>query len=62
MQWSEEEWWPQRNTVRYFAPTNFKAQFSTTRVIVDGTECPIQKPNSQLHNKRHFPRIRTGIP
>ena len=54
MQWSEVQWWPQRDTVRYFAPTNFKAQFPTTRVIVDGTECPIQKPKQPVAQQATF--------
>ena len=48
------QWWPQRDTVRYFAPTNFKAQFPTTRVIVDGTECPIQKPKQPVAQQATF--------
>ncbi|XP_069109333.1 uncharacterized protein [Argopecten irradians] len=40
-QWQEINIWPSRSLVRYFAPSDFKAKFPTTRVIVDGTECPI---------------------
>jgi len=28
-----------------FAPSGFKRRYITTRVIIDGTECPIQKPS-----------------
>jgi len=28
-----------------FAPSGFKRRYTTTRVIIDGTECPIQKPS-----------------
>ena len=30
--------------VRYFVPTDFKATFPTTRIIVDGTEYPMKQP------------------
>ncbi|XP_069117620.1 uncharacterized protein [Argopecten irradians] len=45
-QWQEINIWPSRSLVRYFAPSDFKAKFPTTRVIVDGTECPIKKPRA----------------
>ncbi|XP_069139342.1 uncharacterized protein [Argopecten irradians] len=43
-QWQEIQWWPERDIVRYFCPTDFRSKFPTTRVIVDGTECPVKKP------------------
>ncbi|XP_033739899.1 uncharacterized protein LOC117327155 [Pecten maximus] len=43
-QWQEIQWWPERDLVRYFCPTDFLSKFPTTRVIVDGTECPVKKP------------------
>jgi hypothetical protein len=45
-QWREANIWPPSNLVRYFAPTDFKAKFPTTRIIVDGTECPIKQPKA----------------
>ena len=33
--------WPSRYLVRYF-----KAKFPTTRVIIYGTECPVEKPKA----------------
>ena len=47
-QWGELNWWPSRDVVRFFAPTDFKAKFPNTRVIVDGTECPIMKPKQPV--------------
>ena len=42
-QWGEIEWWPSRDLVRFYSPTDFK-QICPTRVIEDGTECPIKNP------------------
>jgi len=47
-QWREANIWPCQKLVRYFIPSDFKAKFPCTRVIVDGTECPIKKPKSPL--------------
>jgi len=40
-QWRKINIWPERDTVRHFAPTDFKTRFPTTRAIFDGTECPV---------------------
>lgn len=45
-QWREIDIWPSRSMVRYFAPSDFKATFPSTRIIIDGTECPIKKPKA----------------
>ncbi len=44
LQWRELPIWTPRDLTRFYSPTGFKNQFPTTRVIVDGTECPIKKP------------------
>lgn len=44
-QWKEVDLWPPKSLVNYFYPSDFKLKFTNTRVIVDGTECPIKKPN-----------------
>lgn len=41
LEWGEVDWWPTRDIVSYFSPTDFKRKFPTTRLVVDGTECPI---------------------
>ncbi|XP_014681283.1 PREDICTED: uncharacterized protein LOC106820842 [Priapulus caudatus] len=53
-QWNEIDWWPSQELVRYFAPTDFRAKFSKTRVIVDGTEFPIHKPKNPLPQQASF--------
>lgn len=44
LQWREVSIWPSQEVVRFYAPTDFKNKFPTTRVIIDGTECPIKRP------------------
>lgn len=47
---SEVNWWLPPSTVQEYFPLNFKKMFPTTRVILDATEIPIEKPlnvNSQ---------------
>ena len=43
LQWGELDIWPSRDIVRYFSPTDFKRTFPSTRVIIDGTECPVKR-------------------
>lgn len=47
-QWGEVDWWPSQETVRYYAPDGFKRSYPNTRVIIDGTECPLAKPSKPL--------------
>ena len=54
VQWGETDWWPSRDLVSYFAPTDFKLKFPATRVVVDGTECPIQKPKQPIVQQATF--------
>ena len=44
LQWREIDIWSPRELVTYYSPVGFKADYPSTRVIIDGTECPIQKP------------------
>ena len=53
-QWKELNIWPSKDLVRYYAPSDFKAKFPTTRAIVDGTECPIQKPKDPVAQQQTF--------
>lgn len=43
-QLSEIDFWPSRQVVSETMPMHFRAQFPTTRVIIDATEVAIQKP------------------
>ncbi len=46
LQWRELNIWPEREVVHFYAPSDFKRKFPKTRVIFDGTECPIKKPKA----------------
>ena len=53
-QWREINIWPPQELVRYFSPSGFKANFPNTRVIVDGTECPVKKPRNPKSQQATF--------
>ena len=36
--------WPSRDLVSFYAPSDFKKKFPSTRVVIDGTEIPLQRP------------------
>ena len=44
LQWRELNLWPNRDLVKFYAPSGFKTEYPNCRVIIDGTECPIKKP------------------
>ena len=54
LQWTEVMQWPERNLVSFHMPFDFKRQFPRTRIIVDGTEFPIQKPSAPLAQQATF--------
>ena len=45
-QWQELDIWPSKDLVAYFTPMDFNEQFPKTRIIVDATEIPINKPKA----------------
>lgn len=53
-QWNEIDWWPSQDCARFFAPSDFALKFPTTRVIIDGTECPIMKPKQPVAQQATF--------
>ncbi len=48
LEWGEVDWWPSQDLVRFYSPSDFRAKFPTTRVIVDGTEIPMNKPKQPV--------------
>lgn len=48
-QLKELDIWPDKEVVKSSMPTDFKRYFPNTRVIIDGTEVPIQKPRKIAH-------------
>ncbi|XP_062615043.1 uncharacterized protein LOC134276769 [Saccostrea cucullata] len=53
-QWREISIWPSQSLVRYFAPSDFKSKFPTTRAILDATEFPIKKPSTPRAQQATF--------
>jgi hypothetical protein len=53
-QWREVNMFPDRDIVRFFSPLGFKAKFPSTRIIIDGTECPVMKPKSPIAQQATF--------
>jgi len=53
-QWAEISIWPEKDLTNYYSPEDFKVKFPTTRVIVDGTEIPIQKPSNPMSQRATF--------
>ena len=47
-------WWISSDLVQFFSPSDFFDKFPTTRVIVDGTECPVQKPKDPVAQQASF--------
>jgi len=53
-QWREVNIWPSKDLVKYFSPSDFKAKFPTTTVIVDGTKCHVKKPKAPRAQQATF--------
>jgi len=53
-QWTEIDWWPSRELVRYYTPSHFSQKFPKTRVILDGTEFPIKRPKQPVVQQATF--------
>ena len=54
LQWRELPCWVSWDLTRFYAPSDFKRKFPETRVIVDGTECPIKKPKMPAAQQASF--------
>ena len=44
--WKLLDIWPSKDMVNLYCPADFKRLYPTTRVILDGVECPIRKPKN----------------
>ncbi|KAJ8677108.1 hypothetical protein QAD02_012895 [Eretmocerus hayati] len=52
--WSLIDLWPSRDLVELYMPDNFKENHRSTRVIIDGTEFPIQRPRDPRLQQSSF--------
>ena len=58
-QWKEVDLWPTKSLVSFVHQIlNLYIKFPNTRVIVDGTECPIKKPKLPKSQQVHFQLIK----
>ncbi|XP_074643712.1 uncharacterized protein LOC141900631 [Tubulanus polymorphus] len=48
LHFKEINWWPSRDIVKFYSPVDFRRKYPTTRVVIDGTECPIMKPKQPV--------------
>ena len=53
-QWHELNIWPSKELVQYYMPYDFDRKFPSTRVILDGMECPIKKPACPVSQQTTF--------
>ena len=54
LQWNELDIWPSRALIDFYMPTDFKKKFPKTRVILDGLECPVDRPMNPLAQQKTF--------
>lgn len=47
-QFKDIGWWPSRDLVKFYSPSDFKLRFPSTRIIIDGTEIPIKRPKQPV--------------
>lgn len=53
-QWGKLDIWPSCDLVNFYMPEGFKKSYPSTRVIVDGTEIPIDKPKNPTAQQSTF--------
>lgn len=46
--------WSDRDLVHFYSPHDFFSKYPSTRLIVDGTECPMVKPSDSLAQQATF--------
>ena len=52
-QWSELNIFPTRELANFLMPDDFHTKFPSTRVIIDGMECPIKNQSILWHSRLH---------
>ncbi|XP_061167395.1 uncharacterized protein LOC133176262 [Saccostrea echinata] len=53
-QWRELNFWPDKDLVSFFSPSDFYSKFPSTRVLLDGTEIPVKKPKPPIAQQATF--------
>lgn len=57
IQWSKIPIWPSKELVKFYSPHQFQ-DYNNVRVILDGTEIPIQKPSPPLAQQVTFSKYK----
>lgn len=52
--WSLIDIWPSRELVNFYMPQTFRKHHPSTRIVIDGTEIPIQKPSQPNDQRASF--------
>lgn len=53
-EWKKIDLWPSKDFVGYYMPEAFKEMYPSTRVILDGTEVPIEAPSTPHFRQATF--------
>lgn len=60
LSWKEVHLWPSRELVQFYAPADFKKKYPTTRIILDGTEIKMKKPDSPVAQQGTYSSYKNG--
>lgn len=58
LQWREIDLWPSKDLVQFYSPEDFFDKFPDTRVVLDGTECPVKQPKQPVTQQATFSRYK----
>ncbi|KAK4327339.1 hypothetical protein Pmani_002171 [Petrolisthes manimaculis] len=58
LQWREIDLWPSKDLVHFYSPEDFFDKFPDTRVVLDGTECPVNKPKQPVTQQATFSKYK----
>lgn len=58
LQWRRVDIWPPKELVNFHIPKDFYNKYPGTRVIIDGTEIPMSKPNLPLAQQSTFSKYK----
>jgi len=54
VQWRKLHLFASRDATTFFMPYDFRHKFPSTRLIIDGMECPIKKPHNPVTQQATF--------
>ncbi|ELT90502.1 hypothetical protein CAPTEDRAFT_191582 [Capitella teleta] len=48
LQWREIDVWPDKELIQFYAPSDFRRKFPSTRLVIDGVEISVKKPSKPM--------------